>query len=700
MDLKDVFYKVLHIFIACCCLVSVSGCGGETANVSTDKQTGSREQIVITPVQNVSLSTKNGDILQDCSNALRTQAYIALDEIEFITINEASCFKVFAYGYSENDSYEYLGCTNWISDNISKGDIYEEFPGAAYVRVEIINNTKRTQTADTVSDSEIKFLTNNKEFSYNIGTIFAADGTQDLERNTRYFMENYLSLNDYTEIALNKDYVITWFAYSYDGEAYNYLGTSDWLSSGFFTCDSIKNDFPTATHFRFAVRCLKDEFELTDSSELEEVVRSSEIGIFNDVYIPEFELGEIYESNETAGKNNDENICSINDSIAYDEYMDLETISEVSVVEGLQMAYYAFDENKNYLGYWGWYGAQIDFYTSEVTDKFSNARYIKLAVRTKSGDDLQYQEDLVSFYSGTEGITKFAYYRDTRGVFGQLTCTEITKLKVLQDGAIYNGTALCMAANQKGVLYSIDSWDQIATVTLNGNLNVHCNSVCFGKNKYDNTDDFPLLYCNVYNSYSGQVDRKEGTCGVYRLVKQENDYIGQLIQVIEISFIDDLSLWKSKDNNEDIRPYGNFAVDFDSNQLYVLVPRDADDSTRYFSFRLPSVDDGVLSDEYGVNTVKLSADDISSQFDERYMYYPQGTAYYNGKLLVLEGMENNNCLTKLTIIDLNKQKVCATVDLDDMGITSEPEMVAVDEEIIYITDIDGRLYSIEVDSWD
>ena len=86
----------------------------------------------------------------------------------------------------------------------------------------------------------------------------------------------------------------------------------------------------------------------------------------------------------------------------------------------------------------------------------------------------------------------------------------------------------------------------------------HCNTACFGTEYYEDGDEFPLLYLNVYNTYQKCEIRYEGVCCVYRILRKGNDFKSELVQIIEIGFVNNIELWKSAPGIEDKRPYGNF----------------------------------------------------------------------------------------------------------------------------------------------
>lgn len=55
--------------------------------------------------------------------------------------------------------------------------------------------------------------------------------------------------------------------------------------------------------------------------------------------------------------------------------------------------------------------------------------------------------------------------------------------------------------------------------------------------------------------------------------QNSGDYAGNLIQVIEIGFSENLKLWKSKENNQDIRP--SSVIDRCSNNFIGILWLDA-----------------------------------------------------------------------------------------------------------------------------
>lgn len=158
--------------------------------------------------------------------------------------------------------------------------------------------------------------------------------------------------------------------------------------------------------------------------------------------------------------------------------------------------------------------------------------------------------------------------------------------------------------------------------------------------------------------------------------------------LIKIGFTEDLSLWKSKEDGTDYRPYGNFVVDTDKNKLYVYVMRDKEHITRFFEFECPAID--ITGNDL---EIVLEETDIISSFDLDYYSAIQGVTYLNGMLYSLDGFEN----AAPHVIDLEKQCLHATINLSAMGMAYEPEAItSIDNSIIFVNST-GNVHKIIMD---
>ena len=274
-----------------------------------------------------------------------------------------------------------------------------------------------------------------------------------------------------------------------------------------------------------------------------------------------------------------------------------------------------------------------------------------------------------------------------------------------QDGAISNGYLFSFNHRGECTVYQMNSLqcgengeaEVFAEFVLDKNdiIVPHSNSVIFGNEYYDEKDEFPLLYTNIYNNYVNCDEKLKGVCLVYRLQKDENTFTSTLVQMIEIGFVEDENLWKSGGEKDDLRPYGNFVVDTRENILYAFTMRDNTDSTRYFSFNLPKVAQGQMCEKYGVKKVVLTSDDILEYFDCDYHHFFQGASCHDGKIYSLEGFtDNKDNPPAIRVIDTKLKKEIAFKLFKDLGTNIEPEMIDFYDDICYYTDHNGNMYKL------
>ena len=227
-------------------------------------------------------------------------------------------------------------------------------------------------------------------------------------------------------------------------------------------------------------------------------------------------------------------------------------------------------------------------------------------------------------------------------------------------------------------------------------ISTHNNAVFFGKEFYEEGDEFPILYSNVYNNYQRCEERHEGELCAYRLTKDGNEFKTELVQIIKIGFVEDVSLWKSAPGTVDVRPYGNFAMNTESGELYAFVMRDATNTTRYFAFDAPSVREGEVDGYYGVRKRVISASEIKYSFDLEYHKGIQGACVHDGMIYSVEGGCLGHAKTAaLRIVDPKSKAQAAYISLADYGITAEPEGVVFDKDVCYYVAGHGDTYVLE-----
>lgn len=266
-----------------------------------------------------------------------------------------------------------------------------------------------------------------------------------------------------------------------------------------------------------------------------------------------------------------------------------------------------------------------------------------------------------------------------------------------QDGAIWGGNLFRFNAKGNCRVFDLKTLAPVAEFTLDKAQIIapHSNAVSFSNQYYADGDEYPILYTNIYNNYASAPDRLEGVCCAYRIMPTTDGFTSQLLQVIRVDFVHDSRLWCSE-NVKDVRPYGNFAVDAATGKLHAFVMRDEANRTRFFRFALPDVRDGQWNNTWGVPVVHLTADQIEEQFDECYVNYVQGACCHNGIVYSVEGFDlPNDCARPaIHIFDTNAKKLVLEADLEHLGLTREPEFIAVFDGKVYYSDCTNRLFQI------
>ena len=226
-------------------------------------------------------------------------------------------------------------------------------------------------------------------------------------------------------------------------------------------------------------------------------------------------------------------------------------------------------------------------------------------------------------------------------------------------------------------------------------LTPHSNAVCFGCERYDPSDRYPLLYTNIYNNYAGKEDPMLGVTCVYRIWREGDRFASALVQLIQIDFCENAELWRASPERHGVRPYGNMTVDPAEPACYAFVMRNEERGTRYFKFHLPSVRDGEYDKALGVRVAVLSEKDILSSVDCPYHRYIQGAAFHRGRIYSTEGFTDDAVnRPAIRIVDPTAGEE-RYIDIMEMGFTHEPEFIDFYGDTCYYSDLGGNLFSVE-----
>ncbi len=266
---------------------------------------------------------------------------------------------------------------------------------------------------------------------------------------------------------------------------------------------------------------------------------------------------------------------------------------------------------------------------------------------------------------------------------------------VAQDGTIYGDTLFRFDAFGNGRAFSISEKAEKAKFKLErtDEWRPHCNSVCFGVERYDEDDEFPLMYANIYNNYAKCEDRREGAFCIYRVLRTDDSFKFSLAGVVKIDFVEDRRLWKSLDGEGDVRPYGNFVIDCEKKKLYAFVMRDKEQVTRFFTFDIPKLSDGEMKD--GISYITLGESDVIDHFDAPYMRYMQGACAKNGVVYSVEGFAPGVNPARMQVIDMEKKIAVHDIQLGDYDLPKEPEFIDFYGDELFYSDATGRIFKVE-----
>lgn len=274
----------------------------------------------------------------------------------------------------------------------------------------------------------------------------------------------------------------------------------------------------------------------------------------------------------------------------------------------------------------------------------------------------------------------------------------IGKIIGLQDGAVYNNVLFQFGPLGEGYAYNFPALTKIGQFTLDKRdfLVPHSNAVTFGFERAERGDEFPVLYSNIYNNYCNSENKHKGTLCVYRIFRKNGKFETQMLQTIRLGFAEDLTLWSSLPDNGDARSYGNIVVDRENNRLVAFVMRDKEHITRIFTLKLPKISEGEIN-SYGVREVVLEKSDILSMFDIEYSNFMQGACTYNGLLYSTEGgVLDNGAPLAIRIIDIDRKREIRFINLNEEGLSVEPEMIFFYNGICYYGDGTGDVYKTDL----
>lgn len=249
-----------------------------------------------------------------------------------------------------------------------------------------------------------------------------------------------------------------------------------------------------------------------------------------------------------------------------------------------------------------------------------------------------------------------------------------------QQGAALYGDFLFHATVKNEIhIYNIKEKKHITTLKL-GAMG-HADTMCFGIQKVEENDEFPVLYVSGSNS---NTSGKGGDIYVYRIIRSideggNEEWRGSLVQHIVTPIIDIIG------------SFPDVVIDTDKKIMWImgwLSPNGYDtkegaNCTNCFSkYNIPDIKDGKL-DKNGVYQLSLSDEERLSYFLVYDIHaITQGICYYNGKIICPYGMPSRP-FKGIDVVDIEKERITQNVNLKSASIR-EAEAAVIYENELYI----------------
>lgn len=180
----------------------------------------------------------------------------------------------------------------------------------------------------------------------------------------------------------------------------------------------------------------------------------------------------------------------------------------------------------------------------------------------------------------------------------------------------------------------------------------HVNSVCFGNQRADSTDFFPLLY--ISSGYSLNGNSSDYFVYVYRVRKDNNDNFEiSLVQTITLSGF-------GKDGWTEGIP------DVENNNFWVKYG-----GRYYVCFNMPKLEEGdiVLKNEENIKEIDLGP--------QPYISSNQDHLFANNRILLVSGIPNTGQRLLFIAINTLTGEREVIIDLQRLGIKEEPESISL-----------------------
>lgn len=276
---------------------------------------------------------------------------------------------------------------------------------------------------------------------------------------------------------------------------------------------------------------------------------------------------------------------------------------------------------------------------------------------TYSGKKIEIAQNAIAYYK---------YMSIDTSVFGE---------QPIQGSCVY-GNTLFVACNtmSKIVMYDLVLKNKIGEIVFSPVPTYHCNTINFGKQKYSESDAYPLLYVSMENI-------AEHKLIVLHITDSDGTYNAEAVQTITYP-----------NPAESLQYYPNATVDNENQCIYVIgyikdsYLEDNSNALRIRKWKLPSLSDGNVTLEIA-NSLKT--------FEIPALNCTQGALVNNGNILQCYGAHwAGDGSIYLGMISPDEQNMVTKIKMSDIGYTIEPESVFIWNCELYIMNVLGEIHRI------
>lgn len=220
----------------------------------------------------------------------------------------------------------------------------------------------------------------------------------------------------------------------------------------------------------------------------------------------------------------------------------------------------------------------------------------------------------------------------------------------------------------------------------------HCNQSCFGRDKYDKSDFFPLLYVSQRN--------ESDTLGAFLSVLRILPHYNSESEIDSISVIPIQRIIFPVMTEHNCMGNPNAVIDTKSGYLYTYSRNNRNGDSNHLEAVISKFDLPSLYDKSGdiQDVVVLTDDDILESFSCGFsLLNAQGGFYRKKKLFFVQGYPSkspNLNYVYFRIIDLNKKKLIKTIDMLNNGFTTEPEGCWYYKGHVMLTNNGNNIYKL------